>query len=162
MEEIPIRAVQRVKAGESLELVIKAQGFSRQRTYEWLARYREGGLDALRAKPLPGPKPKRDGKALDCLYRTITLSDPQQFKFEFALWTRAMVRSLIRERFNVALSEVSVGRLLRKLGLSPQRPLERAYQRDPEFLADWVKNEFPKIRAEPKTAGADIFFADEA
>lgn len=162
MEEIRIRAVQRVEAGESPEVVIQALGFSRPRIYEWLARYREGGLDALRAKPVPGPKPKLDGKALDWLYRTITLSDPQQFKFEFALWTRAMVRSLIRERFNVALSEVSVGRLLRKLGLSPQRPLMRAYQRDPALVADWVKNEFPKIRAEAKTAGAEIFFADEA
>lgn len=162
MEEIRIRAVQRGEAGESPEVVIEALGFSRPRIYEWLARYREDGLDALRAKPVPGAKPKLDGKALDWLYRTITLSDPQQFKFEFALWTRAMVRSLIRERFNVALSEVSVGRLLRKLGLSPQRPLIRAYQRDPELVADWVKNEFPKIRAEAKTAGADIFFADEA
>jgi transposase len=118
----------------------------------------------LRAKPVPGPKPKPKlgGKALDWLYRTITLSDPQQFKFEFALWTRAMVRSLIRERFNVALSEVSVGRLLRKLGLSPQRPLIRAYQRDPELVSDWIKNEFPRIRAEAKAAGAEIFFADEA
>lgn len=43
----------------------------------------------------------------------------------------AMVRELIRTQFKVAMSEVSVGRLLRKLGLSPQRPLMRAYQRDP-------------------------------
>jgi transposase len=58
MEEIRIRAVQRVEEGESPEVVIKALGFSRPRIYEWLARYREGGLDALRAKPVPGPKPK--------------------------------------------------------------------------------------------------------
>ena len=94
LEEIRIRAVQRVEAGESLEVVVKALGFSRPRIYEWLALYREGGLEALRAKPVPGAKPKLDGKALDWLYRTITLSNPQQFKFEFALWTRAMVREL--------------------------------------------------------------------
>jgi len=157
-----LRAVQRVEAGESPEVVIKALGFSRARIYEWLALYREGGLDALRAKPVPGAAPKLDGKALDWLYRTITLSNPQQFKFEFALWTRAMVRELIRKQFKVALSEVSVGRLLRKLGLSPQRPLMRAYQRDPELVADWIKNEFPRIRAEAKAAGAEIFFGDEA
>jgi len=162
LEEMRIRAVQRVEAGESPEVVIKALGFSRARIYEWLALYREGGLDALRAKPVPGAAPKLDGKALDWLYRTITLSNPQQFKFEFALWTRAMVRELIRKQFKVALSEVSVGRLLRKLGLSPQRPLMRAYQRDPELVADWIKNEFPRIRAEAKAAGAEIFFGDEA
>ena len=162
LEEIRIRAVQRVEAGESPEVVVKALGFSRPRIYEWLALYREGGLDALRAKPVPGAKPKLDGKALDWLYRTITMSNPQQFKFEFALWTRAMVRELIRTEFKVAMSEVSVGRLLRKLGLSPQRPLARAYQRDPALVNDWIKNEFPRIRAEAKAAGAEIFFGDEA
>lgn len=162
MEDIRIRAVHRVEAGESPEAVIQALDFSRPRIFEWLVRYREGGLDALRAKSVPQPKPKLEGKALDSLYRTITLSDPQQFKFESALWTRAMVRSLIRERFNVALSEVSIERQLRMLGWSPQRPLVRAYQRDPQLVADWVKNEFPKICAEAKTAGAEIFFADEA
>ena len=110
LEEIRIRAVQRVEAGDSPEVVVKALGFSRPRIYEWLALYREGGLEALRAKPVPGAKPKLEGKALDWLYRTITLSNPQQFKFEFALWTRAMVRELIRRQFNVAMSEVSVGR----------------------------------------------------
>lgn len=161
-EEIRIRAVQRVEAGESPEAVIRTLGFSRQRIYEWLARYREGGVDALRAKPIPGATPKLDGRALDWLYRTITLSNPMQYKFEFALWTRAMVRALIRTQFKVLLSEVSVGRLLRKLGLSPQRPLMRAYQRDPVMVLDWVKNEFPRIRAEAKAAGAEIFFGDEA
>ena len=162
LEEIRIRAVQRVEAGESPEVVVKALGFSRPRIYEWLALYREGGLDALRAKPVPGAKPKLEGKALDWLYRTITLSNPQQFKFDFALWTRAMVRELIRTQFKVAMSEVSVGRLLRKLGLSPQRPLMRAYQRDPALVTDWIKNEFPRIRAEAKAVGAEIFFGDEA
>src|SRR5574338_1094409 len=115
MEEIRIRAVQRVEAGESPEVVIKALGFSRGRIYDWLALYREGGLEALRAKPVPGAKPKLDGQALDWLYRTVPLSNPQQFKFEFALWTRAMVRELIRKQFKVALSEVSVGRLQQRL-----------------------------------------------
>ena len=45
-------------------------------------------------------------------------NDPRQLRFAFALWTRAVIRQLIRREFGVALSEVSVGRLLRKLGLS--------------------------------------------
>jgi transposase len=73
LEEIRIRAVQRVEAGESPEVVVKALGFSRPRIYEWLALYREGGLEALRAKPVPGAKPKLEGKALDWLYRTIAV-----------------------------------------------------------------------------------------
>ena len=116
LEAIRVRAVEQVQAGHSPEAVVATLGFSRPRIYEWLAAYREGGFDALRAKAIPGRPPELDGKALAWLYRTVTMKNPLQLKFEFALWTREMIRSLIRERFGVRLSEVSVGRLLRKLG----------------------------------------------
>ena len=83
-------------------------------------------------------------------------------RFEFALWTREMVREVIRREFGVALSVVSAGRLLRKLGMSPQRPLHRAYQRDPEAAERWKKEAYPAIRVEAEAAGAVIYFADEA
>ena len=161
-EEIRIRAVQQVEAGESPEAVIRALGFGRTVIYDWLARYREGGIDALRAKPVRGRPTKLDGRQLKWIYKTVAGKNPLQLRFEFALWTRAMVRDLIRERFNVRLSEVSVGRLLKKLGLTPQRPLHRAYQQDPEAVERWRRTDFPKIQAMAKRAGALIFFADEA
>lgn len=162
LEEMRIHAVQQVEAGESPEDVIRALGFSRPRIYEWLAKYREGGIEALRAKPIAGRPPKLDGKQLRWVYQTITGKNPLQLRFEFALWTRAMIRDLIREKFGVRLSEVSVGRLLKKLGLTPQRPLRRAYQQDPKRVERWLKQEFPRIRALAKREGAVIFFEDEA
>jgi transposase len=162
LEEIRIRAVRRVEAGESPEDVIRTLGFSRPRIYEWLAFYREGGVEALKAKPISGRPMKLASKAVEWVYKTVTTRNPLQLKFEFALWTRQMVRELIRERFGVRLSEVSVGRLLRKLGLSPQRPLARAYQRDPELVETWLRQEYPAIEQAAKRAGAQIFFADEA
>ena len=71
------------------------------------------------------------------------------------------IREVIRREFKVALSAVSVGRLLRKLGLSPQRPLRRAYQQDPEAVQRWKKEACPTIRKEAEAAGAVIYFADE-
>lgn len=61
LEEIRIRAVRRVEAGESPEVVIKAPGFSRALIYEWLAKYREGGIAALRSMKATGKKPKLTG-----------------------------------------------------------------------------------------------------
>ena len=162
LEEIRIRAVRRVEAGESPETVIRALGFTRPRIYEWIALYREGGEDALRAKPAPGRPPKLDGRQLQWLCRTIADKNPLQFKFEYALWTREMVRELIREKWGVKLSGVSVGRLLQKLGFSPQRPLHRAYEQDPVAVDRWRRTDFPKIRSLAKAQGAEIFFGDEA
>jgi transposase len=99
---------------------------------------------------------------LSRLYALIAGRDPRQLQFEFALWTREMVREVIRREFGVALSVVSVGRLLRKLGMSPQRPLHRAYQQDPQAVERWKKETYPGIRKEAEAAGAVIYFADEA
>ena len=96
------------------------------------------------------------------LYVSIVGVDPRQLSFEFALWTRGMIRELIRREFGVALSEVSVGRLLRMMGLSPQRPLHRADQQDPAAVQRWKSQQFPAIRAEPEKTGATVYFADEA
>ena len=162
LEAIRIRAVKRVEAGESPEAVIKALGFSRTQIYEWLAKYREGGIEALRSRKAPGKVPKLHGKQLQKLYRIIVGVDPRQLKFEFALWTRGMVRELIKRRFKVSLSEVSVGRLLRKLGLSPQRPQRKSYQQDEYLVLKWMAEDFKEIKKLAKKENAEIFFGDES
>lgn len=162
LEEIRIRAVQSVEAGESPEDVIRTLGFGRTVIYSWLAKYREGGIDALRAKAISGRPSKMTGKQLQWVYKTVTSKNPLQLRFEFALWTRAMIREMIRERFGVRLSEVSVGRMLRKLGLSPQKPLRRAYERDSELVKTWRKKQFPEIRRLAKRERATLYFSDEA
>ncbi len=162
LEALRIRAVGQVGDGAHPEDVAAALGLHRKTVYGWLAKYREGGEDALRAQPVPGRPPKLGGPQLSRLYALIAGRDPRQMQFEFALWTREMVREVIRREFGVALSVVSVGRLLRKLGMSPQRPLHRAYQQDPEAVERWKKETYPAIRAAAEAAGAVIYFADEA
>ncbi len=162
LEEIRIRAVKQVEAGESPERVIQALGFHRSSIYNWLALYREGGIEALRSRKAAGREPKLKGKQLQRLYDIITSNNPLNLKFEFALWTQAMIRDLIRDKFNVRLSDVSVGRLLHKLGLSPQRPLRRAFQRDEEKVKEWQEKAYPKIQTLAKKEKATIYFGDEA
>lgn len=161
-EEIRIRAVKQVEAGESPEVVIKALGFHRSCIYEWIAKYREGGIDALITKKITGRPPKLQGKHIKKVYHIIKDKNPLQLKFKFALWTRAMVREVIFKEFGVRLSEVSVGRLLKKMGFSPQRPLRRAYQQDKKRVEKWLNEEYPAIKAMAQKAKAAIFFADEA
>lgn len=161
-EAIRIRAVQRIQAGESPEVVIKALGFNRSVVYSWLKRFQRDGVEGLKFKGIPGKKPKLTKEQLRKLCRIITDKNPRQLKFEFALWTRAMVRKLIMNEFGAILSESQVGRLLRQMDMSPQRPLHRATQRDPERVESWIKEEFPAIRALAKKKKAEIFFADEA
>jgi transposase len=162
LEAIRIRAVEQVQAGISPEEVIRTLGFSRSCIYEWLARYRAGGWHALRARPLLGRPRKITGRQMKWIYDAVTLKNPMQYKFEFALWTRAMIRTVIKERFGIQLSLASVGRLLAQLGLTCQKPLMRAFQQNPALVEKWLQDEYPKIRARAKRIGAEIFFGDEA
>jgi len=162
LEEIRIRAVERVQAGESPEVVIRTLGYSRSCIYTWLALYRAGGWGALRARALTG-RPMKIGPAqLGWLYRTITGRSPLPFRFEFALWTREMIQVLLLEELQLKLSLASIGRLLKQLGLSCQRPLFRAIEQDPERVRQWRQKEYPAIRQQARREGAEIYFGDEA
>ena len=162
LEALRIRAVGQVADGAHPEDVAAALGLHRKTVYAWLAKYREGGKDALKARPVPGRPPKLGGGQLSRLYALIAGQDPRQMQFEFALWTREMVREVIRREFGVSLSVVSVGRLLRKLGMSPQRPLHRAYQQNPKAVDRWKREEYPAIQAQAEAEEATVYFADEA
>jgi transposase len=96
------------------------------------------------------------------LYDTITSKNPLQLKFTFALWTARMVGELIRQKYHVQLSKASVCRILNQLGLTPQRPVWRAYQQRAEDVQRWLEEEYPEIRALAKSLNARIFFGDEA
>ena len=71
---------------------------------------------------------------------------PRQLNFVFALWTRGMIRELIRRQFIVRFSEVSVGRLLKKLAFCPQRPQRRTFQHDELLVVEWMAKDFPAIQ----------------
>jgi len=162
LEEIRTRAVQRVQDGESPEKVIKALGFSRACIYNWLARYRSGGWHGLKTGARTGRPTKLEGTQIAWIYRTIVEKDPLQMKFPFALWTRAMIGVVIKRQFGIKLSVASIGRLLRQLGLSCQKPLFRAYQKNPELVEEWKKSVFPAIKKRAKKMGATIYFQDES
>jgi transposase len=162
LEAMRQRAVRRVQEGESPEVVAKIFGIGRTAIYRWLGLYRQGGWDALKAKPIAGRPPKLDGRKLKWIFDTVTQKNPLQFKFEYALWTREMVATLIRSKFGIKLCAASVGRLLAQLGITCQKPLHRAIERDEALVQKWLQSTYPKIKKMSKIMGAEIYFGDAA
>ncbi|MGH3848607.1 MAG: IS630 family transposase [Pseudonocardiaceae bacterium] len=162
LEAIRIRACEQIENGARVEDIVAVLGFNRSTVFGWVAAYRKGGAEALRAKPVPGRPPKLTLVQMRTLFTLIAGSNPAQYQLDFALWTRDLVRQVIAKRFGVELSVGSVGRILRGLGMSPQRPLHRATQQDPERVERWRTEEYPAIREDAARLGATVYFADEA
>ena len=96
------------------------------------------------------------------MFRWINGKNPMQYGFAFGLWTRQLVRDWIAQRLGVRLSLASIGAVLARQGLTPQKPLQRAYQRDPAAIARWQRETYPAIVRRAKREQAEIYFWDES
>jgi transposase len=164
LETIRTMAVQRVREGERPSDVIASYGMHRCTIYGWLkaASGRGKGLKALAAKPATGRPRTLTAVQERQVFRWVNGKNPMQYGFDFGLWTRQIVRDLIEQRFSERLSLASVGALLARQGLTPQKPLQRAYQRDPEAIEKWQRETYPAIARTAKRDKADIYFWDES
>jgi transposase len=164
LEAIRRMAVERVREGQAPGAVIASYGFCRTTIYKWLrhASSRGRGISALAARKGTGRPRKLTLMQERQVFRWINGKHPMQYGFDFGLWTRQIVRELVAMKFDVSLSLASVGALLARLGLTAQKPLQRAYQRDPEAIERWQRETYPTLAAQAKHDGAAIYFWDES
>ena len=163
LEHIRLLAVKRVvEEGEAPREVMKSLGFSRTAIYPWLRKFEAQGWDALVERIAQGPEPKLNPKQRQRVRRWILGKDPRQYGFDYGLWSRRIVQALIKQKMGIDLGLTAVGRLLASLDITPQKPLRRAYERDPQKVEEWLGERYPKLRRRAKKLGAKIFFLDEA
>jgi len=155
-------AVQRVLNGESAAEVTRNFGLGKKSIFRWLKIARDKGLDALAPKARTGRNRMLSLLEEQEVKHWIINGDPRQHGFDFGLWTRQIVAELISEKFKIEMSLSGVGKLLRRLGLTPQKPLRRAYERDDKAVKEWVATVYPRVKKIAKKTGAEIFWLDEA
>src|SRR5690606_41578617 len=81
---------------------------------------------------------------------------------DFACWTRHVIRDLRPQRSCTACRRASVAKLRAEIGLTAQKPRERAYQRDPEAIEAWKRHVYPARAKRARAEKADIYFWDES
>jgi transposase len=164
LETIRVMAVERVREGEAPGAVIASYGFSRTTIYKWLATAAKPGvgLRALQSRRAPGRPCTLTPRQERQVFRWINGKDPRQYGLDFGLWTRSVVADLIERKFGIHLGLTAVGTLLAKLNLTPQKPLQRAYQRNPEAIDRWQREIYPSIARQAKAEDGEVFFWDES
>lgn len=163
LEALRMMAMTRLDEGERPSAVMRSFGFCRTTIYKWqrLAKGRKG-VQALLSRKASGRPRKLSPAEERRVLVWVNGKDPRQYGFDFGLWTRQTVAQLIADRFAVRLSLAATGQLLARLGFTPQKPLQRAYERDPKAIAAWQREVYPRLAARAKRRGGDIYFWDEA
>ena len=159
-ETVRKMAVERVRLSE----VIARYGVHRCTLYRGrtAARGRGHGLHARAARPATGRPRTLTARQERQVFRWIKGKNPRQYGFEVGLWTRQIVRERMAQRIGVRLSLASIGALLARQGLTSQKPLQRAYQRDPDAIDRWQCETYPTIARQAKRTHAEISFWDES
>jgi transposase len=161
-EQARLQAARLLESGMKPDLVARALGRSRAWAFDVARVFREGGVEALAAVPRPEGRKKLDSAQRAALAVMIEDHTPAEYGFDVALWTRELVGELVFLVWGVELSAPTVGKVLRDLGFSPQKPLRKAFEQDPDAVARWEQEEFPEIRRRAREEGADLYFGDEA
>jgi transposase len=116
---------------------------------QWIKAAEESSLSGLLSSTTKrGTKPRLPLEELERLPEFLNRG-PEAYGFRGNVWTRARVRKVIQEEFGVTYSVRHVGRLLRKVGWTRQKPVERADQRDEEEIAGWHAETFPELKKKP-------------
>jgi transposase len=161
LEEMRRLAVSRVLAGESQVAVGASLQVHPDTVNKWTRHYREHGKDGLTSSKAPGPATKLSDKQIKVLRRLIVGKEPRQLNFGPALWSLPIVAELIERLFDVVLHETTISRMLHRLGITPQRPARRAFQRDDDEIRRWIETDFPAAVREARRMQGTLLFLDE-
>jgi transposase len=131
--------------GRTIGEVAQIVGASASSVRRWRRAVEKGGLEALKAKPHPGRKPRLNEKQKQRLVKVL-LAGPRKSGYRNDLWTCPRVAEVIAKTFGVKYHPSHVWKVLRSLGWTPQKPEQRARERNDADIRRWRRQEWPRIK----------------
>jgi transposase len=128
------RALDLKRDGWTHQEIAEALDVTKGAVSQWMTRVATEGEQALRARPHLGAAPKLRPEQLKLLPEFLS-HGAEAFGFRGELWTCARVAEVVRREFGVTYHKDHVSRLLKALRWTPQKPAERAAQRDEAQIA---------------------------
>ncbi len=158
------QAVRLRKSGMTYKEIGAIVGVHPTNVCKWWKAYEQGGQKAVRQK-------KRGRRKGHCrtlskdqereLQHAIKDRCPDQLKLPFALWTRIAVQQLVKQLYAIQMPVRTVGEYLKRWGFTPQKPLTRAYEKNPKAVQKWLDESYPAIAERSKVEDAEIHWGDE-
>lgn len=161
LEHLRMQAIKLWKKDKKVKDIAENFGVTLSAVYEWIKDYKRGGITALKKRKAKGAEPKLSVKEVKKLVEMIGKT-ADIYGFDSPLWNCKNIRQLILEKFKKSLHFSNVWRLLKKLGLSPQKPKRQAKERDEKEVKAWIDKEWPKILTHVQRWQAILYFQDES
>jgi len=163
-QELRNQAIRLRKAGRRYKEIGEIVGVHPTNVCKWWKAYEQGGQKAIRHKQ----RGRRKGVCRTLtddqereLQRAIKDRCPDQLKLPFSLWTRIAVQQLVKQLYSVQMPIRTVGEYLKRWGFTPQKPLTRAYEKNPKAVKQWLDEAYPGIAKRAKAEAAEIHWGDE-
>jgi transposase len=147
------RALELHEQGWSGNRIAEALGVTAGAVSQWLKRARTAGPEALRSHPPPGPTPKLTDVQRAAL-PAVLAKGAEAYDFIGNVWTTKRIAVVIKRMFGVSYHPAHVSRLMRQIGWTVQKPIQRARQRDEAQVTAWREETWPALSAKPTTRGA--------
>jgi transposase len=129
--------------------IAQALGMTEGWVSQTLKKYRQDGPEALVWKKPAGPLCRLDEQQLAQLVTELN-KGAVAHGFEGQVWTRQRVNAVITKLFGVSYDPSQVGRLLKRVGWSRQKPQPKARQQDAAAVQQWREDHLPALK---KSAG---------
>jgi transposase len=144
-------AIRLLHQGHKAASVAEMVSASRASVQQWHKSWREGGLEALVNKPIPGRTPKADQTYQDVLARTLD-SDPHELGYAFSVWTLERLSQHLEQETGIPLSAARLAEWMTRWGYVYRRPkLDLTHKQDAsqrEHVQAWLD----ELKKQPKPA----------
>ena len=131
-------ALAAVREGKSRAEAASIGGMDRQTLRDWVHRFNAGGVDGLISHTAPGAAAKLSASQKEDL-QAIVEAGPDPLVDGVVRWRCRDLKRVIKQRFDVDLAEVSIGRILWELGFSHVSPRPQNPKQDPQAIEAFKK-----------------------
>lgn len=164
LKEMRRTAICMIEAGKKQKDVALSLGCSARTVNLWWKAYRQEGKHSIEPKTRGrayGQKRHLTPEQERSIKKILIDKHPEQLKLRYALWSRDAVRELIARETGILMPIRTVGEYLHRWGFTPQKPIRKAYEQQPQKVQQWLEEDYPGIKAKAKEAGAEIMWCDE-
>ena len=139
--------------------VAKIFGCHRSAIWQWLRMYRNTGLEGLKSRKSGAPSKLSDDQKKE-IFDALIIGGPERYELPSGLWSLPLVKQLIENVYEIVLSEVTIGRMLKQFGFSFKVQVENDLNRHVQVkFATWMQSEeFKAHKREARRINAITLF----